>query len=220
MFKLHNRDCLAVLAEMESNSVDLVATDPPYYRVKADAWDNQWASEAEFIAWLESVVIECVRVLKPTGSLYMFMGPKMAGHWFGRSQWRLPTEAQYKQLQQLFNGSLKRSYSEVKSQCDALINDATKPAKRHFDLDGREWFTDAWVCPPVQFYPGKHPCEKPLEMMEHIVTASTVPGAVVLDPFMGGGTTGVASIRTGRSFIGCEMEKANFDAAEARLAAV
>ena len=316
MIKLHNRDCLAVLAEMETNSVDLVATDPPYYRVKADAWDNQWASEAEFIAWLESVVIECVRVLKPTGSLYMFMGPKMAasvermiakhmtvenhivwikpsgmhkrqcraslrryfpateriifatqreyseakaqhaaiaeacepvisylrdalaesglsrsdvdralgvhmaGHWFGRSQWRLPTEAQYEQLQQLFNGSLNRSYSDVKAQCDALINDAPKPAKRHFDMDGREWFTDAWVCQPVQFYPGKHPCEKPLEMMEHIVTASTVPGAVVLDPFMGGGTTGVASIRTGRRFIGCEMEKVNFDAAEARLAAV
>lgn len=134
------------------------------------------------------------------------IGVQMAGHWFGRSQWRLPTEGQYKQLQHLFNGGLIRSYSDVKAQCDALVNDATKPAKRHFDLDGREWFTDAWVCPPVQFYPGKHPCEKPMSMMEHIITASSRLGDVVFDPFMGGGTTGVAAVGTGRRFVGCELD--------------
>jgi site-specific DNA-methyltransferase (adenine-specific) len=313
MYTIHNRDCLAVLAEMETNSVDLVATDPPYYRVKADAWDNQWGSPAEFIDWLETVVIECVRVLKPTGSLYLFMGPKMAasvermiakhmvvenhivwikpsgmhkrqrraslrryfpateriifatqreyseakaqhkaisvacspiinylrkalndagltqsevdralgsqmaGHWFGRSQWRLPTEEQYGQLQKLFKGTLNRRYQSVKAQYNRLVNHAQKPVKRHFDVDGRDWYTDAWVCQPVQFYPGKHPCEKPMAMMEHIITASSRPGDLVFDPFMGSGTTGVAAIQNGRRFMGCELGEGIFTSAEARL---
>ena len=302
MYTLHNRDCLAVLAEMDSNSVDLVATDPPYYRVKRDAWDNQWASQADFMKWLEQVVMECARVLRPTGSLYLFAGPKlaaatealiakhmvvenhivwikpsgmhkrhcraklrryvpateriifatqwefseararhqaeatacapvinylrqaleasgksqseidramgckMAGHWFGRSQWQLPTEAQYTALQKLLTGSLNRSYHDVKTEVDRCLNSANTPVRRPFDVDSRDWYTDAWVCQPVQYYPGKHPCEKPLAMMEHIITASSRPGDLVFDPFAGSGTTGVAAVSTGRRFVGCELD--------------
>jgi site-specific DNA-methyltransferase (adenine-specific) len=68
---------------------------------------------------------------------------------------------------------------------------------------------------------GKHPTQKPLALMERIVAASTVAGDVVLDPFCGSGTTGVASLTVGRSFIGIDSDRAFLrDLAKKRLAAV
>ena len=53
---------------------------------------------------------------------------------------------------------------------------------------------------------GKHPTQKPVALIERCLRASTNPGDLVLDPFAGSGTTGVAAIGLGRRFIGCEME--------------
>ena len=53
---------------------------------------------------------------------------------------------------------------------------------------------------------GKHPTQKPVALLERILLASTEPGAEVFDPFAGSATTGVAAIRTGRKFTGCEIE--------------
>jgi len=78
-------------------------------------------------------------------------------------------------------------------------------------------YTDVWTFPTVAHYPGKHPCEKPLAMMEHIIQASTRPGAMVLDPFMGSGTTAIACINTSRNFIGFELDKHYYDIAKERI---
>jgi len=75
---IYNGDCLAVLPELPDNSVDLILTDPPYFKVKGEAWDNQWDKPAEFLAWLDRVLAEFARVLKPNGSLYLFASPQMA----------------------------------------------------------------------------------------------------------------------------------------------
>jgi site-specific DNA-methyltransferase (adenine-specific) len=64
-----------------------------------------------------------------------------------------------------------------------------------------------WTFPTVNPYPGKHPCEKPLSLLKHIIHASTRPGALVLDCFAGSGATGEACIATGRQFIGIEMSE-------------
>lgn len=61
-----------------TSSVDLIATDPPYFKVKADVWDNQWKNKAEFFQWLETILAEYHRVLKPQGSIYLFAGPHLA----------------------------------------------------------------------------------------------------------------------------------------------
>jgi len=71
-------DCLELLPTLEDNSIDLIATDPPYYKVKGDAWDRQWDTPALFLAWLDTVLEQMARVLKPNGSLYLFASPKMA----------------------------------------------------------------------------------------------------------------------------------------------
>ncbi|TKI02066.1 site-specific DNA-methyltransferase, partial [Martelella alba] len=64
--------------------------------------------------------------------------------------------------------------------------------------------------PPVQHYPGKHPCEKPAAMMRHIIQASSRPGDVVADFFMGSGSTIKAALNLGRSVIGVELEEERF----------
>ena len=65
----------------------------------------------------------------------------------------------------------------------------------------------------------QHPTQKPIRVMEWCLTPITSPGHVVLDPFMGSGTTGVAALRMGRSFVGIERDPTYYQAAENRLRA-
>jgi len=63
---------------MPANSVDLIATDPPYYKVKGDAWDNQWDTPEAFLAWFDLLAEQWQRILRPNGSLYTFAWPGIA----------------------------------------------------------------------------------------------------------------------------------------------
>jgi adenine-specific DNA-methyltransferase len=71
-------DALEVLPSLPAACVDLVLTDPPFFGVKADEWDNQWATAAEYLGWLGGVLGEFRRVMKPNGSLYVFASPQMS----------------------------------------------------------------------------------------------------------------------------------------------
>ncbi len=71
-------DAREMLWWLPTDSVDLILTDPPYYRVKGAAWDRQWDTPSAYLEWLDSVAEEWQRVLKPNGSLYVFASPRMA----------------------------------------------------------------------------------------------------------------------------------------------
>jgi len=71
-------DCLSVMPQLPESSVDLILTDPPYYKVKGEAWDRQWATPEKFLAWVGQLCAQWYRLLKPNGSLYVFASPKMA----------------------------------------------------------------------------------------------------------------------------------------------
>jgi adenine-specific DNA-methyltransferase len=78
LIDIRHLDALALLRSLPDSSVDLCATDPPYYRVKSSAWDRAWDSPAAFLSWLAEVVDEIARVLRPNGSLYLFASPQMS----------------------------------------------------------------------------------------------------------------------------------------------
>ena len=292
--EIHHGDCLQVLKTLADNSVDLIATDPPYFRVKGEAWDNQWASAAAFLDWIDALCVEWRRVLKPNGSLYVFASPQMShgvegvirkhfnvlsnirwvkkhgwhqkakketlrsytspyetvifaeqggggvcepirayldservranltmeqvrkmvgcadgsglpSHWFTRSQWMLPTAEQYAKLQAGFNNQgdyeyLRRDYEDL---------------RRFFEVTAADQFNDVWNFSTVQPYKGKHVCEKPAALMEHIIASSSRPGAVVLDCFMGSNATGKAARKLGRAYIGIELDPHWVEKAEA-----
>lgn len=324
---LYNGDGLAFLKTLEDNSVDVVLTDPPYFQVKSDAWDNQWANEAQFLDWLDDYLAKFWRVLKPSGSLYLFCSPRlssatearvktrfnvlnhivwnkphgshsradksvlrryfgaseriifaehygaegyakgqanvyektqslrgrvfaplieyfkqareqagisakainevtgtqMCSHWFSYSQWTLPNAEQYQRLQSLFKrysaNELNRSYENVNRQFGELHRSYTSLLQEHdglraeyeqyrrpFKVSSAVPYTDVWTFNPVQPYPGKHVCEKPAPLLEHILKASARPGMVVLDPFFGSGAVCHASLKAGCRFIGAELD--------------
>ena len=71
-------DCLEEMGKLPANSINLIYTDPPYFKVKDEPWDNQWENPAKFIDWIGELCQEWQRILKPNGSLYVFASPKMA----------------------------------------------------------------------------------------------------------------------------------------------
>lgn len=79
-------------------------------------------------------------------------------------------------------------------------------AVRVFSMDGSKEFTDVWTFPSVRPYKGKHPAEKPAEMLEHAIEATTYPGDIVLDCFAGSGSTALAALKLGRRTVAIEIE--------------
>ena len=75
---VYQADALDLLRCLPDASVQLIATDPPYFRVKDEAWDNAWPSERAFLLWMRDLCREWRRVLAPNGSLYVFASPQMA----------------------------------------------------------------------------------------------------------------------------------------------
>jgi adenine-specific DNA-methyltransferase len=122
---------------------------------------------------------------------------------------RFPTEEAYYRLQNLLNTQANGS--------GPVLTDTYEELRRPFNATPDTPYTDVWTFPTVGTYPGKHPCEKPLALMEHIVSLSSRPGAVVLDCFAGYATTGKACLNTGRKFIGIEKDPGYFDIAGKRL---
>jgi len=318
-------DCLEVLPTLPDSSINLIVTDPPYYKVKGDWWDRQWDTPTAFLAWLDKVLAEFYRVLAPNGSLYLFASPRMAArveclvgerfnvlnritwakppystkaemfrkgdlrmffpsseaiifaehhgadgyakgesakcdelrgfvfeplrayikaewqragldrqdmnkavgsslsgggmasHYIGDTgQWSLPTAEHYQSLREYADANdhggeyLRRDYEYLRREYEDL--------RRPFSVSAEVPYTDVWTFPTINAYPGKHPCEKPLAMMEHIVTASSRPGDVVLDSFCGSGNSGIAAHKHGRDYVGIDIGAHWVETAERRIA--
>lgn len=77
---------------------------------------------------------------------------------------------------------------------------------RPFNVDSSKEFTDVWAFPSVRPYKGKHPAEKPADLLEHIISATTYPGDVVLDCFAGSGSMAVAALKLGRRSVSMDID--------------
>lgn len=142
----------------------------------------------------------------------------MAGrHYFTRSQWCLPTAEHYASLQRYANSRnghtdyLRQEYEDLRQEYEDL--------RRPFALTAQDPYTDVWTFRPVLPEPGKHPCEKPLPLLRHIVRTSSRPGAVVLDCFCGSGSTLDAARQENRSWLGCDVDAHWIAQAQRRLQA-
>ncbi len=150
----------------------------------------------------------------------------MVSHWFGGSQWQLPSEIDYRVLQTLFERiALERrqqhkldtprhqlvvEYQTLNRQYFDLL-DEYRHLRRPFSVTAAVPYTDVWTYKPVQFYPGKHPCEKPADMLHDMIASSSRPGDLVADFFMGSGSAIKAALQLGRRVIGVELETERFE---------
>jgi len=138
-------------------------------------------------------------------------GCQMSGHWFDKSQFTIPSEKHYTTLNKLFSGVLK-PYPKFKAEYKAI-----KEKRRYFSVSKQVPYTNVWDFKPVAWYQGKHPCEKPQDLMQHIIQSSSREGETVLDTFVGSGSTAIASKTLNRKFIGCEMGEEEFKGAVGRV---
>ena len=225
-YKLLNGDCLELMKDMTDESVDLIITSPPYNlgnthhtrgkRFKPYGKYDDDMKELDYQAWQVEVLNECFRILKPDGSmLYNHKNRISKGVQITPYQWILKTDFIIKQEIVWQNGSpnfdkirfypfTERIYWLSKSPKTKLFN-----AISHHDV-----FTQAdWNSVGTK---GKFKRAFPVKMVYDLLTC--FPDArVVLDPFMGSGTTGVACINTNRNFTGIELDENYFNLAKERI---
>ncbi len=158
----------------------------------------------------------------------------MAGHWFGVSQWQLPSEANYQWLRDLFNRTggeylrreyedlhrehedLRREYEDLRREYEYLRREY-EDLRRYFDCRTGDQKTDVWQFAPETKRVG-HPTQKPLALLHYMVRLSCRPNGTILDPFAGSGTTGRAAKDLGRKAVLIEREERYCEIAARRMA--
>ncbi len=223
---IYHGDCLEVLKEFPDESIDLVITSPPYNlgnnhhtgNKRHQAYNDDMR-EREYQEWQIKVLNELYRVLKPEGSLmYNHKNRIKKGRQITPYEWLLKTPFVIKQEIVWFNGSqnfdktrfypmTERVYWLAKSPKTKLVN-----VINHHDVFSRsEW-------KPVGTK-GKHTRAFPVQMVQDL--ASCFPDAqIILDPFMGSGTTAVAALKLGKQYIGIELNPEYIEIAKRRLSSV
>ncbi|MEM3245938.1 MAG: site-specific DNA-methyltransferase [Candidatus Micrarchaeaceae archaeon] len=139
----------------------------------------------------------------------------VARHYFTYSQWIFPTKEIYKKLQTINKNIFRKEYDDLKKEYDDLKKEYEEK-RRYFNPYKN--FTDVWKFSITSSSENKyHPTQKPIALIKRIIETSSREGDVVLDPFMGSGTTGVACVQLNRNFIGYEINPDYFNIAEKRI---
>ena len=241
---LYNEDALSAIARVADASVDLVIADPPYGLGKDYGNDSDRLGAAEYLAWSRRWIDAVVPKLKHNGSLYVFLTWQHSPEVFSYAKTLLTmvNEIIWDRRVPSMGGST-RKFSSVHDN----IGFFAKSRDYYFDLDavriaydaetkkarsrsifvGAKWLEvgynpkDVWSVSRLHRQHGEredHPTQKPLEIIERMVLASCPEGGVVLDPFMGSGTTAEAAVRHGRRFVGFELNPDYFKIVERRVA--
>ena len=237
---IRNQDCLEYLKTLDSNSVEMILTDPPYF-IGYDGgkgWDKQWKSEEDYLAWCDLWTKECVRVLKPNGMMIVwgtlktdtFIKYKLmlsankdlvsqneiiwSYNWGGRSKSNFARKHEYAWC-----------YSKGKdftfNANEVLIERKMKKNIRSgADYKAGTIPTCIWEKnnhTGSKDFIGWHPTTKNLDILTRLILAYTNKNETILDIFLGSGSTAVAAIRTGRKIIGCELDAEYYELMMQRL---
>ena len=232
--KIIHGDALDKLRGLARNSFDLVCVDPPYNMDKAD-WDSYGSGKA-FAEWARPWLKECQRVLKDSGSLYLFGINRMLSH-IQHTLDDLGMEYRnwitWDTIQGAGGGIWVNRYESIlyysKTRETYEDSDSIK-LERHEEnvreYKGKEYaFKDpsnVWRIPCVDDKHAErtiHPTQKPVELIERIIKASSPAQGNVLDCFIGSGTTGVACMKNARFCTGIEMNADYISIAQSRFAA-
>ena len=244
---LYNGDSINLLAQLPEDSIDMVFADPPYnlsnggisvhsgrmVSVNKGVWDKSrgFKDDYEFHhRWMEAVK----RVLKPNGTLWVsgtYHSIYQCGHALQSLDYHILNDIAWFKP----NASPNLSCRFFTASHETLIwARKDKKAKHIFNYDlmkNGDWAEDKMKKPHLQMRSvwalgtpkreekkfGKHPTQKPLDLLRRIVLASTKKGDIVLDPFTGSSTTGIAAISNGRKFIGIDLENNYLELSKKRL---
>lgn len=220
---IDNCDCLEGLKDVPDKSVDAIITDPPYFLSMGHAGDKGTAQSMQLTSnrcfndlaicspFYKQVFSEYARVLKPTGSFYFFTDWRGYAYYFPLLNAALP-------VRNLIVWDKKSGPGSFYSFAHELIIFGTYLGKTKKGVGSNVWRLASFSSGAKSTDGEKvHPTQKPVELIKKMIEDSTEPGGVVLDTFMGSGTTAVACLLTGRRFIGFELDEKYHEIAMQRI---
>jgi site-specific DNA-methyltransferase (adenine-specific) len=234
-------NCLDVLPCYPEACVDMVFADPPYFlsnngitcqsgemvSVNKGKWDESMGVErnhAFVLSWLQA----CRRVLKDDGTIWV-SGTSHIIYSVGYAMQQLG----YKILNDIVwrkpNPPPNLSCRYFTHSTEIILWAAKSKGSRHIfnyeqmrALAGGKQMQNVWdIYPPAREEKafGKHPTQKPLALLRRIIEASTLPGQLILDPFVGSGSTVIAALELGRPVIGVDLDESYLTLAKLRIRA-
>jgi site-specific DNA-methyltransferase (adenine-specific) len=248
---VYNYDCLEVLSRIPENSIDMIFADPPYMlsnngftcqngkmvNVNKGKWDKSKGFENDTI-FHDNWINACRRVLKPEGTIWIsgtYHSIYQCGYLLQKNDFHILNDIAWFKP----NASPNLSCRFFTASHETIIwARKDKKAKHIFNYEDMKngYFPEdklkkentqmrsVWSIPTPKNSEkefGKHPTQKAIDLLIRIIKASTMPGSIIIDPFNGGGTTGVAAEVIGeRYYIGIEIEKEYCELTKQRIMSI
>ena len=222
------KDCLQYLKTVDSNSVDLIVTDPPYFIGfdGGEGWDKQWKTERDYLKWCCQWTNELVRVLKD--DRMMIVWGTLKTDTFLKYKLMLSLTNELRPQNEIVwsynwggraknNFARKHEYAWCYSKGDNfLFNDSDIRVERKVKKNLRTGKDHTQGTIPTCVWEknnhttskdhcGWHPTTKNLEILQRMIKAYSNENDTILDIFMGSGSTAIACKLTNRNYIGCEL---------------
>lgn len=220
-------DSRELIKRVPDNFVDFILTDPPYNIGKHSTGNiplpGRTPMNNDVAAWdwidfhPEEWVDEFLRVLKPTGNLFIFTSYNQLGRWYDCLDSRFDT-SQF-MIWHKTNPAPKIFKAGFLNSCEMIFCCWNKGHVWNF-ISQQEMhnFIESPICMrPERLSDPKHPAQKPTSVLKKLITIASNENGVVFDPFMGVGSTGVAALGLRRRFIGFEINEVYFNAAKERI---
>lgn len=229
----------ANMSEVPDNSVQLVVTSPPYNVGKSYDYYDDGITIKNYLDELNRVWYECYRVLcvggriavnvagtgrKPYTPLHAYitsqllpMGFLMRGEIIWDKGASVGSSTAWGSFCMASNPVLRdvHEYIMVFSKCDFKLERKGRSGITNDEFT--EWTKSIWRFPTESAKRVKHPAPFPVELPRRLILLYTNPGDVVLDPFIGSGSTAVAAVNTSRQYIGYDISQAYCDVANLRV---
>lgn len=233
-------DTIKTLKKMKAECIDICFADPPYFlsndgvtcqgghmvSVNKGSWDKIDSLEEKH-EFNRNWIRECKRVLKPNGSIWIsgtLHNIYSIGMALEQEGFKIINNITWQKTNPPPNLACRCFTHSTETILWAQKNE--KKSKHLFNYtlmkelnDGKQ-MKDVWtgpLTPQKEKKEGKHPTQKPLYILERIIQASSEEGMVVLDPFCGSSTTGVAALELGRKYIGIDNNKEYIKLSKKRL---
>lgn len=234
-------DCLDVMGRIPEGTIDMTFADPPFNLRKKYGLYEDSKDEKDYLEWCQKWIEELVRITKPSGSIFVHNIPRWLSHYASVLHrtaffkhwicWDAGGAPMGKTLLPNHYGILwyaksGRAYKffDVRSphkKCRKCgENSKNYGGKSHLAHEFGPLVSDVWD--DISRIRNRsrrddHPCQLPVALMERIVLMSTDVGDIVLDPFVGTGTTAVAAKKLGREYVGIEIDKQYVDIAVKKI---
>ena len=235
---IYNNDCLDVLPGISENSIDMIFADPPYMlsnngmtcqngkmvKVNKGKWDKSRGFE-EDTKFHDEWISLCAKILKPEGTIWIsgtYHSIYQCGYLLQKNSFHILNDIVWFKPNAAPNLSCRFFTASHETLIWARKDKKTRHTFNYDEMKNGIFPEDTmkkentqmrsvWSIPAPKNDEkelGKHPTQKPLDLLLRIIRASTKDGDTILDPFNGGGTTGIAALLVGnRYYIGTETEK-------------